>query len=239
MTFAQMLQRDTGLLTWSADFFATTSGSEGDYGLTAQQVAEFGTTQGKFAAAMAKVGNLGTRSAADVSAKNEAKKTLVNASRMLVEICQAWPQMTAEKRTRLQIPQRGGRPSPAPMPAAAPQASAVLTGPTSARFTARNAADAGRRRRPAGVRQLEIRSMLGSEPTGDPTAWAGTDLSGRTTFDFAWPGVWEATTVWLSCCWINGRNERGPMSPPISVRLAGTGIRPAATAQGGGMKIAA
>lgn len=55
-----------------------------------------------------------------MTAKNAAKQTLVNATRMRVDVIQTWPQMTNEKRRALNITERGRKPTPSPVPCRQP-----------------------------------------------------------------------------------------------------------------------
>ena len=233
--YSDMLKTDPALQAWGEAFAGTVTasvGAEAQYGLTAEQAGAFVAAQTAFAAAMEICRNVGTRTRADVAAKNAAKAEFVAVARQTVDLCQAWPQMTDAKREQLQITVRSKPRRRVPRPATAPIVSAVSTGATSIRVSARNVEDATRRAKPAGVRQLETRTMLGGAAVGDPLTWPSVDLSGRTDVDLAWPTQASAATVWVSCCWVNGRNERGPMSPAVAVRLAGTGYASATQEQG-------
>ncbi len=106
---------------------------------------------------MAKVTNVGTRTRADVAAKDTAKAELTTVARATVDLCHAWPNMTNEKRTTLQIPVRSTSRTPSPVPATAPQVMAAITSAISICVSARNVEDTTRRAKPAGVSSRSAR----------------------------------------------------------------------------------
>jgi hypothetical protein len=70
--------------------------------------------------------------------------------------------------------------------------------------------------------------------------WGQATLSGRTTTTLQVPSVREPSTVWVSAWFISSRNEAGPASQPIKVRVLGAGSPvPNQQAEPTPMKIAA
>ena len=166
---------------------------------------------------------------------------MLDLARFLVATVNNNPLTTDEQRDELGIRARR-RPTPSPVPTAAPNVTATLVGPSSARLIAADPADPYRRAKPAGVRSILTQTHFGDHPPADAADWSLSELSSRATIDLTWPDRAAATTVWFQCCYVGTRNERGPMSQPACVRLPGPAIGPtpvAATEGGSAMKIAA
>ncbi len=183
--------------------------------------------------------DLTTRTQPSVQAKNDARKALFEVVSPIVAAIKADPRVSNELKKDVGIRPRDVRPTPAPLPTAAPAVSAFVTSETSLRVEVRDPLSPDRRGKPAGMRQIELRMMIGSQPTGDVAAWPRLTLSGRTTIDQFFPDQSGEATVWIACAWVNSRNIRGPFSLPTSIRLAGNGLMAAGGVQSADMKIAA
>ena len=109
----------------------------------------------------------------------------------------------------------------------------------------RDADSPSRKGKPAGMRQLAVATVFSEEQPGPTAAWTQALLSGRTTVLLPFPNLRGAAVLWVTCWWVNSRNEPGPMSVPVCVRLSGTGAgmpvreREDVSGGGSGMKIAA
>ncbi len=95
------------------------------------------------------------------------------------------------------------------------------------------------------LRRQRLRGDLAQQrrKAADPADWTLERLSGKTTINLIYPNLAGETTVWARCAYLNGRNETGPASPPVCVRLPGNGLVAPAGQLGGDagqpMKIAA
>jgi hypothetical protein len=244
MTYEQMLRREAALLTWSGEFARTIAAAPTDYGLSVEEATAYGTTQTRFADAYAAWHNPATHTPVNRALKDEAKTTLVNSTRSLVDVCQAWPQMTDAKREALKIPVRDRRPTAVTLPAAAPTTTTMLTGPESLRVIVRDAADENRRAKPRGVKSVVVLVSFtseGKEPTLPVDQWPVAQISGKTTVDLMWPNMPADQTAWVACYWLSTRSTRGPISQAQSIRLPGsrTAKRAATETTEPSMKIAA
>ncbi len=182
-----------------------------------------------------------TRSTPRVRAKNDALAAFKTAIRPVVATIQANGLVTNEQRAELGLGVRDRKATAATVPAMPPSVVASLTGPQSLRAIASDPLDPHRRGRPAGIKSLAVHVCFGQTAPGGVGQWPLYTLSGRTTVDLVWPDLAADATVWISCCWVSTRNECGGFSQPISVRLPGNGMMPAAdeASDEGGMKIAA
>ena len=247
MTMEQMLRREADALRWTGEFARTIGGESALlYGLTAEQASEYQTTQGRFAADYAAWHNPATHTPIQRALKDESLLRLRNATASLVAVCEAWPQMTDAKREALKIPLRDRGGAPATLPAAAPTATVLLTGPESVLVRAENPAEPDRAAKPRGVKSLVVLVAFtgdGSEPALATDQWPVAKISGRTSVDLMWPNMPADQTAWVACYWLSTRNAVGPISRPQSIRLPGTRAAvKAATGETGGevkMKIAA
>lgn len=168
-----------------------------------------------------------TRSTPRVQGKNTALTGLKAAAKPVVAILQSNPDVSDEQRVELGLKVRDRVPTPAAVPTSAPSVVAMLTGPQSARVIARNPLTPDSRAKPAGVGSVVVQAVQttgGALPPADLSTWPIAQRSGRTTIDLYWPAMTGETTVWTSCYWVNTRQQRGPSSTPVSVRLPGSGV---------------
>ena len=220
-----MLLSEATLLASSTDFARTIAADPGAYGLPADDATVYQTTPTRFADARAAWENPATHTPIQRALKDEAKQTLINSTRTLVDVCQAWPQMTDPKREALKIPLRDREPTPAHLPVAAPTATTLLIGPEAVRVIARDPAEANRRARPKGVKSVVVLATFtgnGSEPTLPVDQGPVSTISGRKTADLMWSNMPTEQTAWIACYWLSTRNERGPISEPQSIRVPGS-----------------
>jgi hypothetical protein len=171
MSYPNALRRDSDLLAWSGTFAAKIAAAPLDFGLSEQQATEYATTQTRFADALRVVQDRDARTRTDTVIKNGARRHLVNASRMLVAVCEAWPQMTDAKRSALNIPIRDRVPTPRPRPSTAPLLNGVSQLGLTLKVSLRDAADQTRQGRPAGVLGATILTHVGEEAPASIDGW--------------------------------------------------------------------
>ena len=210
--------REAQLVVWTGEFLQNITVEPGAYGLVVQQCTEYQTTRNRFVASYEAVQNPLTRTPPAVERKNVDKRTLVNATRSLVDVVQAWPQMTNEKRRALKISERGKRPVPSPIPTTSPFVKVEKVEGRVA--TLKFQGNSSTRSRPKGVIGVSIFSAYGAQPPTDAKGWKFETMTGKTTLELALNDTDAAGTVWLTAFWFNGRKESGIASQPISVNLA-------------------
>ena len=226
MTMEQMLRREADALRWTGEFARTIGGESAPlYGLSADQAGEYQTTQQRFATAYADWHNPATHTPIQRALKDESLLRLRNVTASLVAVCEAWPQMTDAKREALKIPLRDRNTTAAVLPAAAPTATVVLTGPESVLVQVRNPAEPDRAAKPRGVKSVVVLVAFtsdGNEPAMATGQWPVCRISGKTTIDLMWPNMPADQTAWVACYWLSSRNQVGPISRPQSIRLPGS-----------------
>ena len=211
-----------------------------ELGIPADLWAAVTTTFGTFADAYDAAAEAMTRNRASIQTRNDALVAFRRAARPVVAVLQSSPAVSNGLRQSLGLRVRDGVNTAATTPAVAPSLTAMLTGPQSLRMIAADPLDPHRRGKPRGVRSLAVHVHRGENPPGDVTQWALERLSSRTTLDLIYPDLTGVTTVWLCACYVNTRNESGPLSQPVSVRLPGSGLTGTeASAADPAMKIAA
>lgn len=136
-----------------------------------------------------------TKTPSNVTAKNDAKKTFVNATRMLVDQVQSWPRMTNEKRRTLKITERGKRPTPASVPGTSPFVVVEKIDGRVASLRVQQSKSSRAQRK--GVAGASVFSYYSAEPPADASGWAFENMTGRTTMDLALDRSAAAGTVWL------------------------------------------
>ena len=246
MSFRRALQSESNLLKVSGNMDQRVSADPARYGFDADRAAEYATSHQRFVSAYATYNEDVTHSKPFRLAKDEAKKRLVNATADLAEQAYANRSLSDQVRQEIGLPPRDRRGTPAAPATEAPLVMGAVRGATGVTVIGRDAGDPSRRGKPAGMRQLAVATCFSDEQPGVDGPWEQARLSGRTTVNLDFPHLRRAAVLWVTCWWISSRNEPGPMSIPVAVRLSGTGAgMPAregestATAAGPAMKIAA
>ena len=241
MTWRNQISTEAGLLKFGGNVDRRLTADPLRYGLTADRASQLNTSFLRFDDAMTQYGDPLFHSPPYREAKDIAKRALTNSLADIVEQVYANKALSGEILEELSLSPRDRRPTPVPAPTVQPQVAAFLTGDASLRIEVRDPSTPDRRAKPRGVRVIEVHTFEGPEPVGDVGQWPLFRLSGRATIDGFFPQMFRETTVWVSCCYVSSRNERGPMSRPVSVRLPGTGNKPVAATQADQppMKIAA
>ena len=246
MNFRRMIQTEPGLLKFTGNVDQRITADPERYGFDAERATQYATTRGRFAADYATYNEDVTHSTPFRVAKDDSKRRLINATADLVEQVYANKSLSDQVRQELGLPPRDRRGTPAATATEAPLVMGVVRGATGVKVIGRDAADPSRRGKPAGMRQLAVATCFSDDRPGVDGPWEQARLSGRTTVDLDFPHLRQAAVLWVTCWWISSRNEPGPMSIPVAVRLSGTGAgMPAregegtATADAPGMKIAA
>ena len=106
MRLTDIYRDDARLLAWSAVIAAKVAGDHARYGPSLEQSQDYQVSQERFAGAMSKCADRDNCTRTDRVVRDEARRHLVNASRDLVAVCEAFPAMTDEKRSELNIPIR-------------------------------------------------------------------------------------------------------------------------------------
>ncbi len=220
MATSYLPSREADFLAWTIAFLGQLAADPAGFGLTVQTVDDYRTTQGRFAAAFAVVQDRVTRSPANLELKDEAKRTLVNATRMLVNVLQAWPQMTDGKRRALGITVRDPRPTPVPQPTARPGVAVVSASRRTVKVRVFN--DLGTRGRAAGAMGASIFAHVGPAVPAASEQWRFMMQTTRGTADVTFGDeVPSGSTVWITACWYNRRAENGPAADAVSANLPG------------------
>ena len=223
MNLNQVFRRDSELLAWSATFSGKINGGNpATFGLTAELATDYQAKQAAFAEAMAAVQDVDTRTRTDVVTKRECRKALVAASRQLVNVCEAWPQMTDTKRSQLNLPIRDRDPTPTPRPTSAPILDVVSQVGLTVTIALRDASDSTRRRRPDGVMGATILSHVGETAPATIDGWTFQGNTSKTTVDITFPPMTpRGARVWVTAVWYNRRSQSGAPSRPLSTYVAG------------------
>ena len=231
---------NAGWQKWGKNSVTIVNESPGIFGVSTAAAAAALAAFNDYSAAYDAAVEPATRSTPRVQAKDDALRDFKSAIKPVVATIQANAAVTNEQRRELGLRVRDLVPTAATVPAAAPSAGAMLTGPQSIRVIASNPLDPHRRGKPAGIKSVAVHVWYGSGAPGEVGQWPLHTLSGRTSVDLIWPGMTADTAVWVSCCWVSTRNECGAFSQPVCVRLPGNGMAPVeAEASDPAMKIAA
>lgn len=216
--------REASLLAWSNNLATRLVGAPTDYGVTLPQAEAYAATQSAFAVAYGLLQDPATRNKPNVADKNTKKQALIEASREMVRIIQAWPEMTDKKREELQVTVPDVDPTPVPVPATMPRITFISALGRVVEFKV-NDVDETRRGRPPQVAAALIYTYVGETPPLDIKQWNFQGPSTKVVNDVTFPVDTPAgATAWFTAVWVNRRMQPGPATNPVSINIAGGGV---------------
>ncbi len=209
-------------IDWTGSLVRTLTPDPESFGTNAMTLANYVTTRNRYVAAYDKVQEPITDSKPNRVAKNEARKTLENATKSLVDVMQAWPQMTNEKRTQLGINIRDRKPTRKPRPRMAPLVALQSQVGLTLNVMLLDSTDPERRGRPADVAGTSLLSFIGEVPPQDIAGWTfqGNTTKTKESITFP-PATPPGAKVWVCAVFYNTRAETGPVSEAMGAHLAG------------------
>ncbi|MFT3787258.1 MAG: hypothetical protein QM770_13990 [Tepidisphaeraceae bacterium] len=209
---------EAALVTWTDRFLTAIQTAPADYGLVPLQASDYAVTRTRFIDLYLQAQSDSTRTRVIVNEKNVAKKTLINATRMLVRVCEAWPQMTNAKRLELGITEKKPRPAPIPPPTTEPYLKVVSV--VGRRVTIDLQSSKTKQDKPAGVDSANVFVAYGDVAPTDELAYALYTGTNRSRVELVLGDTNDAVKAWVTACWLNRRRESGPACAPVAVPLA-------------------
>jgi hypothetical protein len=216
MPITYLPTRESELLTWCYEFLTNITPLPSRYGLNQTQAEDYQASYNRFELAYNKVHNPLTRTPPNFAAKGDAKRHLINATRMLVNVCQNWPQMTDELRRELKITVRDREPSPAPLPSM-PIVKIVSVNGREVKLSIQQSKTTNKK--PKGVILANVMVAYGDTPPQTTEGWQFVRATGRTRVDVLLDGVMEPTIAWISAFWVTGLKQTSQASLPQQVSL--------------------
>lgn len=211
--------REAELVTWSNNFNTLVKANAVTYGLTAEQGTDYEAVHSAFVTAYQVANDPLTRSPANIETKNTAKKAMVELTRELVNIVQAFPGTTNTMRASLGITVKDVTPTPTPVPEFAPQLDVVSVHGRRMSIRLRDA-QTGERKKPEGVTGATLVSYVGETIPDDMRLWHFEANTNRTDADIDFdPSVPMGAKVWVAAFWFNRRSESGPACAPVSAHV--------------------
>ena len=213
--------REAQLVTWINDFYRNLSTKPADYfGVGEGTVEQYNTTLTRFTTAYALATNPDTRTRPILEAKEISKRTLINATRSLVDVIQAWPQMTDEKRRLLSVTVRAAKPTPTPRPSVKPYLE--VAGVDGNTISLRILQSKTNKARPTGVAGAMLYSAVGPTPPTTESGWFSQGLCNKSTTQVQFPeSVAPGSRVWFTAVWYNRKAETGPAANVVGTNLPG------------------
>ena len=201
--------------------------SPDNFGVPAKQSSDYLALWDAFNLAYQKTVDRETRSPASTTAKETARKALLAATRSIIDVMQAWPAMTDNKRSQLGITIRDRTPTPVPPPTEPPVLEVI--GVDGHAITVKIKRTGTGRGRPAGAAFATLMSYVGETWSSDERDWHTEGNTTRAVTTLVLPqSVLPGTKVWLSATWSNPRAQTGPAAEPVSTFVQFGGLRKAA-----------
>lgn len=215
---------DSKLVTWLTNFQAKITSTPTAFGLTAAMATSNGTLTTSFVNAYAVANAEATRSPMNITLKDMAKQAVVANVRMLSRLVQGTPTVSPAQKQDLGLNPRDVVPSPIPVPNMRPAMDIVSVTGRTVLVRVHDAASSSKRGKPAGTTAAWVYSFVGTSYPSDPTAWSFEGATTKGKFQILFPdSVAGGTQVFVCAAWINGKQEAGPTSMPVSTNLQGGG----------------
>jgi hypothetical protein len=215
---------DARLLIWAATLSHSILQDHAKYGVTLQQAQELDDRQVEYSAAFFAAVNPYTRTRGKVAAKSDARERLRHAAQFIVSIIRGQPHLTSAQKIAIGLTVRRPRRRHVKAPEVAPEL--VIRSVSGNTVSLRLNRPAARRRtgKPADVTGAIIMCAAG-EQMPPREAWRMMTTTSSARAEVTFPATYPpGTCVWLAAMWINRRQERGPMSRPVSVHVQFGGI---------------
>jgi hypothetical protein len=215
-------RRTPDLINWSGGFINTLSASPDLFGATPDQCIQYTTTRSRVVNLWDLIQEPTTDTKPNRVALADAKVHLVNATKSLVDMLQAWPQQTDENRAKLKLHIRDKEPTPKPRPAHAPLIQMRSQRGRTVEFRLLDATDTERRGKPVNVAGATILSFVGDVPPDDVNGWKFEGNTTKVFFPIEFPvTVVPGTKVWITAVWYNTKGQSGPPADPFGTHIAG------------------
>ncbi|MEM1013265.1 MAG: hypothetical protein AAGI46_13730 [Planctomycetota bacterium] len=210
-------------VTWARNISNVVSDRGPTYGLSAEQTAALDTSSAALENAYNAATANETRSSITVQRFRDTLDDFKAVARPIVAIIRTANGVTDAMKREVGVRVTDDTPSERVVPGIAPVVTVAMTGPNTARVSARGARSQDRRGKPFGARDLVILVYRGTTPPEDVMSWPTYTISGRTDVDCYWPDLVSEETVWFSCYWSGSYRQTSPFSVPMSLRLPGIG----------------
>lgn len=228
-------RRQVDFLNWSANFDRQINLAPQNFGLAAQQAADYTQRHAAFAQAYPTAIDPAGGGPSAIVGKNQAESALREYARTLAGIIRAQRSVTDEQRIVLGLRQARKRPTRIARPEHAPKI--AINWPTGRSVTMhlRDAQRPTSTAKPQGVDNAVIFSFVGEYPRPSMKEWRMHAMATRTTKTIYFepryaplPGV----KVWITAQWSNPRGQTGPTAPPVFTHIGFAGF--AAAPRGAG-----
>ncbi|MGP1681402.1 MAG: hypothetical protein ACTS8S_03630 [Giesbergeria sp.] len=210
---------DGGLEAWALNFDTLITAAPTTYGLTAPQAATYAGLYSAWNAAYIAATTPSTRTKPAVAAKDSARLALVDYSRELGMIVQAWPSITPTLLGDLGLTVRDTTPTPIPAPTTVPLVS-ILAG-TNLALTVRYADELtpSARKKPFGATAIELWAKVDDVPPVSPADTSFLGLYTRNPIALAFGGGDGGKLCTIYGRWVTRRGLVGPWSLPASMTV--------------------
>jgi hypothetical protein len=213
-------KREAELVTWSNNYSTRISATPLVFGLSVLQASDFATLNDAWIAAYNTASSDLTNSRAARLAKRDAKRAMIDGVRPLVKINQAFPGLTDAQRADLGITVPA-IPAPRPAPTVAPTLLVLSSANHVVKLRLTNV-DSPSRAKPKDASIAYIFSHIGPTVPSDVTEWNFQGTTSRGDVSVALnPSTPPGTQVWFTSCWLNARQQPGPMGPAVTTNVAG------------------
>lgn len=196
------------------------------YGLTQLQADMFDAAVVEWSTKYETSQDPATRTKSAVAAKNAARAMIRAKASDLAKIIDGTPTVTDAQKIDLGlcVPKV---PAPIPAPVEAPAVDLVSAIGRAVVIRVHAAPAITGRGKPPGAAAAWIYTFVGESFPAELSSWLYQGAATRGKFEITFPDSLPAgQQVWIKACWVNPRQQMGPMSDPITTNLQGGGTVP-------------
>lgn len=210
---------DLALQSWSENFDVRITAAPTPIGLTAAQATAYHGYHTSFVTELTAALDPDSRTKAQISAKNLAKRALRDNASQLIKIISATPGVTDEQRILLGLHPRDVSPTPVPRPITRPQ---IRITPDGVIYLADETTPT-KKGRPAGVKGAVVLTKLAPATQPPPATLEEmmfAALATRATLPLPLPEDADTKKLYVVARWFNERGQLGPASEIVSTTIA-------------------
>ena len=216
---------DAALLAYTANFGRLLKDNPEAYGVPDALAADYAVKQSLFAQRLQTAVDPETQGRRTVFLKNEAKTSLVEATRQIARQIGNTLTVTNDQRQALGLPVRSDTKNAIPVPRARPILKAkAVNGRTVVMELCQSA---NRRGKPEGVAGATIFTHVGATVPMAGEPWQFALAVTRSSFELPFGPSETGDTVWDTAFWTNAKGQSGPACEAVKVNLPAGGALPA------------
>jgi hypothetical protein len=212
-------QTDAGLEAWALNFSTLLTAAPTTYGLTSGNATTVASVYSAWHTAYLAAVDKPSRTQIQVQAKNTAKANLLAVVRPFAQQIRANASVSDADKVAVGVTVPGGSPTPIPAPTSRPLLTIQQGNSLSHTLRYADEATPDKRSKPFGAQLIEIRVVLGTSVSADPSAGNVVTQKGRQPVIVNYDSADRGKVATYFARWISRKGDTGPFSAPVAMAV--------------------